>query len=161
MRFCVALMFLSSFGLAMSAPSFQGDLLDGGKISLKEKLKPGRALLVCFWATWCTPCLEELKSVSEKLKVEPNLGLDVLTVNVDTAETFSDVKPTLKLYGFSFPVVVDTKHEIFGKYQSEKTLPYSVLIDFQGNIQATFSGYQETMMSKVKSVISSTRLKKG
>src|SRR5262249_18836109 len=106
----MAMLFYCSFaGAAKLAPSFSADLMGGNKVSLKESLKPGRLLLVSFWATWCTPCIEELRTVSEKLKADPNLPLDILTINVDTSETSSDVKPTLKLYSFKFPVILDPK----------------------------------------------------
>lgn len=141
---------VASTGFAKPAPQFQAELLNGTRTSLKQSLKPGRSLIVCFWASWCTPCLQELKEVSTRLKQEPNLPLDLLAINVDTSETASDVGPTLKLYGFEFPVVMDPKHEIFSKYQSAKSLPFSALINPDGEISKTFSGFDEQMFEEVK-----------
>ena len=132
------------------APSFSGDLLNGGRLQLKQALKKDRAVLLCFWATWCVPCLEELRHVTAKLSESNDLNIDLITVNVDTSETSSDVKPTLKLHSFSFPVVLDPKHEIFAKYQAEKSLPYSVLISGNGEITKSFSGYSETMFADIR-----------
>lgn len=146
-------MMVSSLALAKAAPPFQGEAVGGGKISLKEKLQPNRVLLLTFWATWCSPCLEELTHVTSKLKNEPSLPMDVLTVNVDTQETSSDVKPTLKQHKFDVPVILDPKHEIFTKYHEGKTLPYSVLIGPDGQIAETFNGYHEEMFTKIKQVI--------
>lgn len=143
---------LSQISFAAVAPQFQGDLLQGGRTSLKQSLKQDRVLLLCFWATWCTPCMQELKSISEKLKQDPTLPLDVLTVNVDTSETSSDVKPTMKLYQFDVPVILDPKHEIFTKYQEAKTLPYSVLIQSNGAIAKTYSGYNEELFNEAKAL---------
>lgn len=50
--------------MAKQAPQFQGETLDGKRVSLKQSLRPGRSLILCFWASWCTPCLQELKEVS-------------------------------------------------------------------------------------------------
>src|SRR5262249_54953380 len=96
----------SQLSFAAMAPQFQAETLGGGKVSLRQSLQPNRMLLLCFWATWCTPCMQELKSTTEKLKVESSLPLDILTVNVDTSETTADVKPTMKLYGFEVPVIL-------------------------------------------------------
>lgn len=139
----------ASFGKI--APSFQGELLSGGRITLAEELakEPKKGLLLCFWATWCTPCMQELKLVTEKLKSDPNIPVRVLTVNVDTPETASDVKPTLKLYQFKVPVIADHKHEIFTRYQDSKTLPFSVLIKPNGEIAETFNGFHDEMFAKV------------
>lgn len=143
--------------LAAVAPQFQGDLISGGRTSLKQNLKQDRVLLLCFWATWCTPCMEELKNVSEKLKQNPDLPLDVLTINVDTSETSSDVKPTMKLYQFDVPVILDPKHEIFTKYQEAKTLPYSVLVQSNGTIAKTYSGYHEELFNEAKAFAQGTK----
>lgn len=151
--FAISLFLFSIAGFGAMAPQFQGQLMGGGKTSLKQSLKADRVLLLCFWATWCTPCMQELKSVTEKQKQEPGLPLDVLTINVDTSETSSDVKPTMKLYGFQVPVILDPKHEIFSKYQEAKTLPFSVLIKPNGEIVKTFSGYSEEMFNEIKTVI--------
>jgi peroxiredoxin len=132
------------------APQFHTELLGGGKISLKESLHSNRLTLLSFWATWCTPCLEELGAISKKMKTDPALPLDILAVNVDTSDTNADVRSTVSLYQFGFSVALDPKHEIFGKYHFEKTLPYSVLIAPNGEILATFNGYQEEMFNKIK-----------
>lgn len=150
----LALIFLSfcAFSFAKVAPSFQGELLGGGRISLTDELAKdnSKGLLLCFWATWCAPCMQELKQVTEKLKNDPSLPIRILTVNVDTAETSSDVKPTLKLHQFKIPVITDPKHEIFSKYQDAKTLPFSVLIKPTGEIAETFNGFHEEMFNKAR-----------
>jgi peroxiredoxin len=146
---------ISNLSWGKLAPSFQGELLGGGRISLAEELAKdkSKALLLCFWASWCAPCMQELKQVTEKLKNDPSLPVRVLTVNVDTAETASDVKPTLKLYQFKVPVIFDQKHEIFSKYQDSNSLPFSVLIKPNGEIAETFNGFHDGMFSKVRAAV--------
>src|SRR3989338_9732085 len=92
------LLSFSVLGMAKTAPTFSGELMGGGRVTLKDSLKHNRALLLSFWATWCQPCMQELKEVVTHLKSDPKLPLDILTVNVDTSETKTDVKPTLKMY---------------------------------------------------------------
>lgn len=143
----------SSMALAKIAPSFQGELLSGGRARMSQFLRPNRGLLLSFWASWCTPCLDELKHVTEKLKSDPSLPCDLLTVNVDRSETLADVKPTLKLYRFSFPVILDSRHEIFSKYQQTDTLPFSVLIGSDGELLTSFTGYNETMFPAIQRLL--------
>jgi len=162
MRNKILVVFLfCGLSFAKTAPQFQGDLMAGGRFSLKEKLKPGRALMVCFWATWCVPCIQELKEVTTYLKNHPDANLDMIGVNVDTSETATDVKPTMKLYGYDFPVILDPNQANVSKYQTAKTLPFSALLTSKGEIAETFSGYSETMFKKVEEVLQQEKTSSG
>jgi peroxiredoxin len=152
-RYLIFALVFSSLAFGKVAPSFYGELMGGGRVSLKQYLKPDRGLLLCFWASWCGPCLQELANVSEKLKKDPSLPLDVLAVNVDSSETTADIKPTLRLHKLSFPVILDPTHEIFSKYHADKTLPFSVLLGPDGNIETTFNGFHDGMFEKVLEVL--------
>jgi len=156
MRVILLTVLISGVSFGTVAPNFQADTLAGKKISLGESLKPGRALLVSFWASWCTPCIEELTHVTEHLKAEPNLPLDVISVNVDTSETATDIKPSVRMHKIPFTVALDPKQEILAKYNTSKTLPFSVLVGSTGNIEATFNGFHEGMFAKVKEIVTKT-----
>lgn len=145
---------LSISAHAKPAPSFRGETLAGTQVSLMDSLKKGRVLLLTFWATWCSSCMEELQHVKKQMSEHPDVPLDVLTVNVDTSETASSVAPTVRLLNVSFPVILDPKHEIFEKFQPDKSLPYSVVINEHGSLEKTFTGYQETMFSDIRTILS-------
>ena len=148
-RLLTAFLLLPVLAMAKPAPHFRAELLSGERTSLKELQKPEKGLLLCFWATWCVPCMEELRLVSEKVKNNPNLPFDVITVNVDSAETSSDIRSTVTQQNVKFPILLDPKHEIFSRYHQGKSLPFSALIDAQGNLVSTFEGLQEDMFKKI------------
>lgn len=150
MKTLVVLLLLSTPLFAAQAPNFQGETTDGKKFSLKESIKSGRPLLISFWATWCQPCLDELNNIKKRLNKE-TAGVDVIAINVDTAETTSDVKSTIRLYKIEFPVILDPTHQIFAKFNSTKAVPFSVLVGSKGEILQTYSGYSEEMMAKLES----------
>ncbi|MCB9255464.1 MAG: TlpA family protein disulfide reductase [Bdellovibrionaceae bacterium] len=139
---------LNVFGYV--APNFTGEKIDGSRVSLSDVLKEKRALMLCFWASWCVPCLEELSQLAQGLAKNTDLPLDVLTVNVDTAETNEDVRPTMKAYGLKFPVVLDPSHKIFARYQQQGSLPFSVLINSKGEVVESFNGLHEGMFESLK-----------
>lgn len=86
-----------------------------------------------------------------KFKTDPSSSkMDWITINVDTSETSSDVMPSYRSQGITAPLINDPKHEIFMKYSPSKTLPYSVLIDSNGVVVESFSGYTESMIPTVK-----------
>lgn len=150
-----ALFILLSASISMGAvaPRFQAEKLGGGRLTLDETLSKGKAVLITFWATWCVPCLEELKALKEGFEKDENLPFDVIAVNVDTPETASDVRSTVKRYGLKFPVLLDPKHEVFSKYQKAASLPFSALLSPKGEILETFSGLHEGMIEKMIEVV--------
>ncbi len=148
----VSLVLFSSLASAKTAPSFRGELLAGGKTSLEQAVKKDRLLLVSFWATWCIPCLQELTAVTEKLKKDPSIPLDLLTVNTDREER-SEIPVTMRQLGFTFPVVLDPTGDIFGKYQKSSTLPFSVLVNANKEVVAEFNGYHENMFDQILAAI--------
>ncbi|MCF6223204.1 MAG: TlpA family protein disulfide reductase [Flavobacteriaceae bacterium] len=67
--------------------------LKGENVSL-ENFK-GKRLLVNFWATWCTPCLQEMPSLvhaQELLKDENYVLLFPTTDKLETIKIFNDKK---------------------------------------------------------------------
>lgn len=43
----------------------------------------GRALIVNFWATWCTPCIKELPALDRLARAKRGEGFDVLAISID------------------------------------------------------------------------------
>jgi thiol-disulfide isomerase/thioredoxin len=140
---------------AAHAPSFPATLMDGSRTTLEEMLPKDKVMLISFWATWCVPCLQELSMLSTQMQSQ-KIPVKVITVNVDTSETKSQVRSTVerlkKDAGFAFDVVLDPTHAIFSKYQPTAALPFSVLVASDGSILESFSGYQQTMMSRIQTL---------
>jgi len=153
LRIIFVVLFISGIVFAKPAPNFRGELMNGKRVSLKDFIKPNRTTLLCFWASWCAPCLQELTNLVKGMKSESDLAIDVVTVNVDTNETAADVKPTVKAYKLPFPVILDPGHAIFAKYHRQKSLPFSVLINSKSEIVGTFSGYHEDMFTQLKTLV--------
>lgn len=151
MKSLLSLFLLGSLSLsAAPASSFFADSIDGERVSLAQYLRENRKCLVAFWATWCGPCIKELKTLQKKMAADPSVQLDVVTVNVDTIDTLSGVKPMLRLHQLNFPVLVDSKAEILSRFSSDKSLPFSVLLNSKGEIEMRFVGFHEDQFEQIK-----------
>jgi thiol-disulfide isomerase/thioredoxin len=80
-----------------------------------KKLK-SPIVIVNFWASWCTPCLEEFPSLVELRKKFKDDELTILALNSDTKEMRKDVLKIIKKYKFNFPVIEDPEGKIFEKF---------------------------------------------
>ncbi|MDD2530734.1 MAG: TlpA disulfide reductase family protein, partial [Bacteroidales bacterium] len=46
-------------------PSITVNTLEGKPIKASEFSNDGKPFVICFWATWCKPCLMELNAMAE------------------------------------------------------------------------------------------------
>lgn len=61
---------------------FSGETKDGKTVSLSSLLKPGKMMLIDFWASWCGPCRSAIPKVKAMAKEYAD-KLEVLSCSVD------------------------------------------------------------------------------
>ena len=100
------------------------NLINGDKVKLSSFKEP--LVLVNFWATWCTPCVKEFKSLK---KLEKKLGknkLHIVGVNVDSDKSLKQIKKFKKKHDLKFQSVLDPKTKLLDKYYLSH-VPASIL----------------------------------
>lgn len=111
-------------------PDFTLHDLDGKPRAISEW--DGQVVLVNFWAPWCKPCREEMPMLMQLQRDLGSRGLQVLGLAIDDPEPVRRFANELRI---NYPVLTDLVavlqvQEAYG----DTRLPYSVLIDRQGNI---------------------------
>lgn len=100
----------------------------------------GKTVLLNFWATWCTPCREEMPMLVELQTQYESAGLQVVGIALDDVQKVRDF---VRGFGISYPILVgsadvmDTNQK-YGNLSG--ALPYSVLVDTDGIIRWQYSG---------------------
>ncbi|MFH1195946.1 MAG: TlpA disulfide reductase family protein [bacterium] len=133
------------------APNFQLENLDGDLISLKENLGNG-PILLSFWATWCKPCIEELGHIQKIYSSLEKNGLKVFAISTDNEKSVAKVKPFIKSSNYDFTVLLDTDGETARDYFTV-AVPFTVILDKNGKIVYTHSGYKKGDELKVEEII--------
>jgi cytochrome c biogenesis protein CcmG, thiol:disulfide interchange protein DsbE len=64
----------------------------------------------------------------------------MFAISTDNEKSVSKVKPLIKSKGYEFPVLLDTNSETARIYYANP-IPYTVLLDKNGNIVYTHRGY--------------------
>lgn len=100
----------------------------------------GNVVVVNFWATWCTPCREEIPEFIEAQKKFRDQGLIFVGIAIDQEDK---VKMFSKEFGINYPVLIGSLStwsllEAAGNRHS--ALPYTVVINRSGEIVETFLG---------------------
>ncbi len=135
----VLMVFFAGNARSQSFSDFTLQDLDGNDVSLSKLLEKGPVFL-SFWATWCSPCKDEMKEMQKIYEKYKDQGFTYLAVNTDSQKSLSKVKSFISSKGYTFPVVLDTDEKIFEAYQGEG-LPYALLINTEKEIVAKHLGY--------------------
>lgn len=115
------------------APDFKLENLEGGQTSLSDF--KGKVVYLDIWATWCRPCLEEMKK-GKKLKEAFSDNKDVvfLYVSIDSdAEKWKKYVKSNNIHGVHLISREGNEDQLRDRYALEY-IPRFVLIDKQGNI---------------------------
>lgn len=134
------------------APNFKLINLDGKYVELNKETGNGPVLL-SFWATWCKPCLEEMAEFNKIYNEFKDKGFTILAISTDAEKSVAKVKPYIKSKGYSFMVLLDTNNEVARKYYAQQ-IPFTVLIDKNGNIVYSHLGYMKGDEQKVEKLVS-------
>ena len=144
MKFLIIFIFLIS-------NSFANEAINIKNLSINEKLKKydgltflddknnqlnlsdynGKLILLNFWATWCSPCKEEMPSL-DKLQINSKLNnLKIFPINVGqdnlekSSKFFNDLKIKNLKFFFDSPITLAKKFKLRG-------IPTSILINKDG-----------------------------
>ncbi|RMI19504.1 MAG: TlpA family protein disulfide reductase [Calditrichaeota bacterium] len=123
------------------APDFSLPMLDGKTYRLSEHIGEG-VILINFWATWCIPCHSEMKALRKIYQKYHDQGLEILSISIDDPKTVSKVKGFVRSKKYPFTILLDTNNEVFQLYRGSNP-PLSVLINQQGKIVYTHTGYRK------------------
>ncbi len=121
------------------ATNFTVKDINGKNVRLSDFKK--KLVLMSFWATWCKPCLMELKHLEKLYKKYKAKGFVVLAVSMDGPETRAKVKAFVRRYKLSYPVVIDKETRVVKLYNSKHAAPFSVMIK-KGRVIKTREGFQ-------------------
>lgn len=102
-----------------------------GQRVFKDNFK-GQVTVLNFWATWCSPCVEEIPSLNRfKNKMS---GLPVELISINYAEDSQTIIDFMNKVNVEFPVLLD-KNGAFAKQWQVITYPSTFVIDKSGQIK--------------------------
>lgn len=125
------------------APDFTLVDLEGNTHTLSEY--QGKTVFINFWATWCSPCKQELphiQTIYEEYEKEGENGLIVLTIvapEYGSEQTAERIKEFVESNQYTFPVLLDTTTQVFQSY-GITAFPTTFMIDREGEVYGYVTG---------------------
>jgi peroxiredoxin len=128
-----------SSDIGRTPPDFVLETPDGKTMRFSDLR--GKPVLVNFWASWCTPCRQEMPEIVRASSTYADRGLIVLAIdlqeNADAVREFADD------FGMTFPIVIDRTGQVADAWRiggPVEGIPASYFIDADGVVRARSYG---------------------
>ena len=117
---------------------FKGVDIEGNQITFK---KAPKVVIINFWASWCTPCLEEFPSLVELVSEFNTQDIKVIGINTDESNQLKEIKKIKEKYGLNFPIIADKGSEFVNKFMID-AIPVSIIY-VDGKVQEVSQGAKD------------------
>lgn len=139
-----------SLAAFIAAPTASAQLPDitikdtkGNSVNAATLSNDGRPFVISFFATWCKPCLRELRAIAELYPDwQEETGMKMYIVSIDDAQNTSKVKPFVDAEGWDYDVLLDANSDLF-RGLGLQTVPHILVLDGNGKIVYNHSGYTD------------------
>ncbi|HEY8864411.1 MAG TPA: TlpA disulfide reductase family protein [Candidatus Dormibacteraeota bacterium] len=118
--------------LGKAAPRLAIETQGGEQVSVWQL--QGKPVVLNFWASWCTTCVQELEVLSKASGAHPGVAF----VGADSQDTSGGFTSFERQHPHPYPVgpIVVGSHQSYGV----AGLPVTFFIDAQGRVAASFAG---------------------
>lgn len=115
--------------------------IDGNKIKTSTLKNENGPLIISFFATWCKPCLRELKAIDELYPDwQEETGVELIAVSIDEFQNSEKVRTLFSGSGWEFKILLDPNGEFKRKF-GITPIPATVIIDKKGKVVHKHIGY--------------------
>lgn len=117
-------------GSGNPAPDFQLQDIEDQTVTLSSLR--GSPVMINFWASWCSPCRDEMPFLQQIYEDRDSYGVTLITINL--RESLSVVTQFMQNNNLSFPVLLDTDGSVSLNY-NVSGIPTTFFIDKDGIIK--------------------------
>lgn len=129
--------------------------IDGNDVTLSKVLEGSKGVMVGFWATWCTPCKEEMKKMEEVFSKYKDQGFEYIAISIDNQKSTAKVKSFITAQNYTFKVCLDPEKRVFESFGGKDEVPYSLMINKNKEIIALHIGFKTGDEVKIEEEIKS------
>ena len=122
-------------------PSVDIKTLEGKTVNIKDYVGNDKITVLCFWATWCSPCKLELDAIAELYEEwQDEYDVELLAITIDDARSLAKVPALIETKGWEYTVLADPSRELM-KALNFQTVPQTFIVDKKGEIVYSHFGY--------------------
>ena len=137
----ITMMVVAAVAMHAQLPNVQLKDINGNTIQTGSISNNGKPVIISFWATWCKPCLRELKAIHEVYPDwQDETGVKMIIVSIDQAQDANKVKPLVDGFGWEYEVLLDPNGD-FKRAMNVQNVPHVFVLDGKGKIVYNHAGY--------------------
>lgn len=146
---CFMVLAVSTSAIGQSKlPSIMLTDINGKRVNISKYNASEKPVIVSFWATWCGPCIKELRAIKDVYsKWQKEFGVELVAVSIDDARTKNRVKPQVAGSDWEYTILMDENHEL-KRAMNVANIPYTVIM-YKGKIMFKHSNYTPGIENKI------------
>lgn len=139
----IAVIALATLQTRAAVPSAMLSDLDGKTVDTATLGNEGHPVVLSFFATWCKPCMRELKAISGQYEDwEDETGVEFIAVSIDDAQDADKVRSLVLSNDWPFRVLLDPNEDL-RRALGAQLVPYTFIVDGKGNVVYSHAGYND------------------
>ena len=137
----LSIMVICAIAMSAQLPNVKLQDINGNSIQTGSISNNGKPVIISFWATWCKPCLRELKAIHEVYPDwQEETGVKMIIVSIDQAQDANKVKPLVDGFAWEYDVLLDPNGD-FKRAMNVQNVPHVFVLDAKGKIVYNHAGY--------------------
>ncbi len=144
-KFLLAVFLLASFSSdnARKVPAIDLKTLAGKTFSSGKFTNEGKPIIICFWATWCGPCKNELNAIADVYDDwKKETGVKLIAVSIDDSKSSPKVVSYVNGKAWEYECYLDVNSN-FKRAMNVNMPPHTFIVDGAGNIVWEHVAYKE------------------
>ncbi|MBI5325157.1 MAG: TlpA family protein disulfide reductase [Ignavibacteriae bacterium] len=126
-----------------TVPSATVKNLSGNQVNTNTFSNDGKPFVIDFWATWCKPCIEELKNIHEVYEDwQKETGVKLYAISIDDSRNSKKVAPFVNGRQWKFEVMLDENSD-FKRAMNVNNPPHTFLYNGKGELVWQHNGYAQ------------------
>ena len=141
---------------AKTIPSVKIKNLKGELVNTSELINDGKPFVLSFWATWCKPCITEMKAINELYpEWQEQTGVKIYAIAIDDSKSSKNVAPFVKGRKIGFDVLLDENSD-FKRAMNVNNPPHTFLFNGKGELVWQHIGFapgdEDELFEQIKKV---------
>jgi len=117
------------FERKLALPSADLKTLNGKKFNTQSMDNEGKPIIICFFATWCKPCMIELSAIADVYEDwQTETGVKIYAISIDDSRSASKVLPLVKAQNWDYEFLLDENSD-FKRAMNVNDIPHTFVLN--------------------------------